>query len=60
MFLSDPQTEGVLHWLIHLTLGIFRPPQENEIDEELKKLTTPQDETLLKELSDLLRVEVAG
>ncbi len=57
MYLNDPQTEGVLHWLIHLTLGIFRPPQETDLDEELKNLTTPQDETLLKELSDLLKVE---
>lgn len=57
MYLNDPQTEGVLHWLIHLTLGIFRPPQESEIDQELKKLTKPQDETLLKELSDLLKEE---
>lgn len=57
MYLNDPQTEGVLHWLIHLTLGIFRPAetQENEIDEELKKLTAPQDQALLKELSDLLK-----
>ena len=57
MYLNDPQTEGVLHWLVHLTLGIFRPPQETEIDEELKKLKAPQNETLLKELSDLLKVE---
>lgn len=57
MFLNDPQTEGVLHWLIHLTLGIFRPTetQESDIDEELKKLTAPQDQALLKELSDLLK-----
>lgn len=60
MFLNDPQSEGVLHWLIHLTLGIFRPPQETEIDEELQKLTTPQDEALLKDLSALLEEEVAG
>ena len=57
MYLNDPQTEGVLHWLIHLTLGIFRPPQETDIDEELKNLTTPQDPMLLKELSDLLKEE---
>ncbi|MDQ8195353.1 hypothetical protein QEH59_13025 [Coraliomargarita sp. SDUM461004] len=57
MYLNDPQTEGVLHWLIHLTLGIFRPPQEADIDEELKKLTIPQDSALLKDLSDLLKEE---
>lgn len=60
MFLNDPQTEGVLHWLVHLTLGIFRPPQETEIDEELEKLSTPQDETLLKELIELLKEEAAS
>lgn len=59
MFLNDPQTEGVLHWLIHLTLGIFRPSaQEADISEELKKLTTPQDKTLLKALSQMLKDEV--
>jgi len=60
MFLNDPQTEGVLHWLIHLTLGIFQPPQEMEIDEELKMLTTPQDAALLKDLSELLKEEAAS
>lgn len=60
MYLNDPQTEGVLHWLIHLTLGIFRPPQEAEIDEELQKLTTPQDEALLKDLSELLKEEAVS
>ncbi len=57
MYLNDPQIEGVLHWLIHLTLGIFHPPQEADLDDELKKLTMPQDRTLLKELSDLLKEE---
>ena len=58
MYLNDPQSEGVLHWLIHLTLGIFRPPQEAGIDEELKNLTTPQDPELLRDLSELLKEEV--
>lgn len=57
MFLNDPQTEGVLHWLIHLTLGILSPPQETEIDEELESLTTQQDAALLKNLSNLLKEE---
>jgi hypothetical protein len=57
IYLNNPQTEAVLHWLIHLTLGIFRPPHEAEIGEELKKLTALQDKTLLKELSDLLKEE---
>lgn len=57
MYLNDPQTEGVLHWLIHLTLGIFHPSEEVEIDQELKALTTPQDQALLKDLSDLLKEE---
>lgn len=62
MYLNDPQTEGVLHWLIHLTLGIFHPldSQAKDIDEELKKLTAPQDQALLKELSDLLNEAAAG
>jgi hypothetical protein len=59
MYLNDPQTEGVLHWLTHLTLGIFRPMHESsELDDELENLTTQQDEVLLKELSDLLKEEV--
>lgn len=36
MFLNDPQTEGILHWLIHLALGVFRPSINESIDEELK------------------------
>jgi hypothetical protein len=58
MYLNDPQTEGVLHWLIHLTLGIFRPSRETAIEEEVKTLTGQQDPALLKELSDLLKEEV--
>lgn len=57
MYLNDPQTEGVLHWLIHLTVGIFRPSQESEIDEELNKLTMEQDTDLLNDLRDLLKEE---
>lgn len=59
MFLNDPQAEAVLHWLIHLTLGIFHPPKEAEIDEELRDLTTPQDESIIKELGELLKEESA-
>ena len=58
MYLNDPQSEGVLHWLLHLTLGIFRPAKDAGIDEELKNLTTTQDTALLKDLSDMLKEEV--
>jgi len=60
MFLNDPQTESVLHWLIHLTLGIFRPRHEAMIDEEIKTFSSLQDHVLLKDLSDLLKEEEAG
>jgi hypothetical protein len=60
MYLNDPQTESVLHWLIHLTLGIFLPSDEAEIEDELKELTVAQDETLIKELSELLKESAAG
>jgi hypothetical protein len=58
MYLNDPQTEGVLHWLIHLTLGMFNPSKEDDIGEELKSFTEPQDQAMLKDLSDLLKEEV--
>ncbi|TVP79399.1 MAG: hypothetical protein EA353_06170 [Puniceicoccaceae bacterium] len=59
MFLNDPQTEGVLLWLVNLTLGIFRPLHEKEIDEEAKQLSVLGEEDLIKELSDLFKQEAA-
>jgi len=43
MFLNDPQTEGVLHWLIHLALGVFKPSVFDDVDEELKDLEVKLD-----------------
>lgn len=57
MFLNDPQTEGVLHWLVHLTLGLLRPTQEKDIDEEVKQLEIRGEAELIRDLRDLLREE---
>lgn len=59
MFLNDPQTEGVLHWLVHLSLELIRPADDEELDEEAKQLEIPHEQELLRELGDLLRKETA-
>ena len=60
MFLSDPQTEGVLHWLIHLSLGVFRPSQFAELSEEIKAVAVPEDDKLVRELRRMLSEEATG
>lgn len=50
MYLSDPQTESVLHWLIHLALGVFKPDTSVEIDEELKDIKLKVDESIREDL----------
>ncbi len=57
MFLSDPQTEGVLHWLIHLALGVFRPTDQVDIDEDLKKINISTDTPLFDDLRTMVRKE---
>jgi hypothetical protein len=57
MFLNDPQTEGVLQWLVHLVLGIFRPSHFKEMSEELEALGAPKDLELVKELRRMLDEE---
>lgn len=57
MFLNDPQTEGVLHWLVHLTLGMLRPAQEKDIDDEVKQLKIVHEQDMIRELRELLKEE---
>ena len=59
MFLNDPQTEGVLHWLVHLTLGLLRPSQEKDIDGEVQQLKITDEQELIRELRELLKEEAA-
>ncbi|NQY32760.1 MAG: hypothetical protein HRT56_06275 [Coraliomargarita sp.] len=54
MNLNDPQTEGVLHWLIHLALGIFRPSAVGEVGDDLKKITAPMDAEICSDLRKLV------
>lgn len=54
MFLSDPQTESVLYWLVHLTFGLLEPVEEAEIDEELRQVSVGHLEDLIKQLGNLL------
>lgn len=54
MYLNDPQTEGVLHWLIHLALGVFKPSRENEFAEEVKEITIPYDSDIYKDLNSMV------
>lgn len=57
MFLNDPQTEGVLHWLLHLSLACILPSLagESELDQELDSLTLPEDSVMLEDLRELAR-----
>lgn len=54
MFLHDPQTEGVLHWLIHLALGVFKPLQGLDVGEELQALEPKLDSDLYKDLRKMV------
>ncbi len=59
MFLSDPQTEGVLHWLLHLALGVFKPSEsiDAETDEDLKNIKLPKDSEMIKDLRAMISKE---
>jgi len=57
MFLSDPQTEGVLHWLIHLALGIFRPSLFTDLADDIKAVSKPEDNEIIRELRNMLTEE---
>ncbi|PXA04991.1 hypothetical protein DDZ13_03225 [Coraliomargarita sinensis] len=54
MFLNDPQTEGILYWLLHLAMGIFRPSMHQNINEDLSDITVDRNSKLHKELEKLL------
>lgn len=54
MFLNDPQTEGILYWLLHLAMGIFRPSMHQNIDEELTGISVDKNSKLHQELKNLL------
>jgi hypothetical protein len=54
MFLNDPQTEGVLHWLVHLALGIFKPSKVQDIADELKIMSPKLDTELCKDLRKMV------
>lgn len=55
MYLNDPQTEGIVHWLVHLALGVFRPAESADVDEELKKLRYDTDTEICRELRAMLK-----
>ncbi|MEO0509343.1 MAG: hypothetical protein AAF065_05745 [Verrucomicrobiota bacterium] len=60
MFLNDPQTEGVLHWLIHLSLGVFRPNQFKDLSEEIKAVGSARNDELVQELRRMLSDEATA
>lgn len=59
MFLNDPQTEGVLHWLIHLALGVFKPSMVEDVDEELKDIHVDLAEEVRKDLLEMVEFREA-
>ena len=54
MFLNDPQTEGVLHWLTHLALGVFKPSKAEDVADELKGISPDLDSDLCKDLRKMV------
>ncbi len=54
MFLNDPQTEGVLHWLTHLALGVFKPSQAQDVADELKDISPKLDPEMGKDLRKMV------
>ena len=60
MFLNDPQTEGLLHWVLHLSLAILRPASAGKLDlgEELDHIAVATDSKIFEELSKMVGEEV--
>lgn len=50
MFLNDPKREDVIHWLLHLSLSIFRPARFENMDKELKRISVDKETELYHEL----------
>jgi hypothetical protein len=60
MFLNDPDTEGVLHWLTYLAIGIFRPAEAlNDVVEDLQLISLNLDSEACKGLRKLLDQGIA-
>ncbi|HAV14157.1 MAG TPA: hypothetical protein DCX06_11795 [Opitutae bacterium] len=57
MFLNDPQTEGVLHWLLHLSMACLLPSLagESDLNQEIEKITLPDDSESIDDLREMIR-----
>ncbi len=54
MYLENPQAEGVIHWLIHLALGVFRPSESiGDVDDEIRRIRVPTDQAICRQLREL-------
>ncbi len=54
MYLRDPQTEGILQWLLHLALRYFGSVAgDEELEEEMDTVSFPEDDDLIRELRGL-------
>jgi hypothetical protein len=54
MFLNDPQTEGVLHWLAHLALAVFKPSKAVDLADELKSISPELDTDICRDLRKMV------
>jgi len=55
MHLGDPQTERVLHWLVHLALGVFRKNNDAWIAGEIGQMKAPQESDTVRDLREMLK-----
>lgn len=53
MFLNDPNREDVIHWLLHLSLSIFRPSRFENVEKESKRVKVDKDSDVFRELKVL-------
>lgn len=55
MYLNDPQTESILHWLIHLAVSVFKPAATSEdLENELEDLTINLDSKICEDLRQMV------
>lgn len=50
MFLNDAKREDIIHWLLHLSLSIFRPSRFDNVEKESKRVNVDKNSDVYREL----------